>query len=355
MVNLNVAVLHSKRHRAPSVLNLKQGLDATEFNVDIYPLRALSESPERSMKYVVAASIMARGLKTYFSNWNKYDVVIIHKLLTPLDLPILESLYTKQSSVIFSTYDGTYTKRPRTTTYLAKAVDGIVATSETIFEYYSPYSTKLSYIPPSVDTKLFSPQQTTKSGEETTHSNNTTTIGWIGDANQHKDELKFLLDIFSSSPSVIDELEIRILPGGDLPADFRSKFERLDAPVDIIGWVERDKVPDVINSFDIGLAPLKRSAFNAARSSEKVREYMACGVPVLGSNFGENKYLIPNNGGFLVESKREWIHALNQIQNGDYDLEKMGKIARDYAKNNYSAEEVGHRWERFVYEVATDD
>jgi glycosyltransferase involved in cell wall biosynthesis len=72
------------------------------------------------------------------------------------------------------------------------------------------------------------------------------------------------------------------------------------------------ELPDTIATFDLALAPIADVSFNRVRSSIKVKEYAAAGVPWLGSPIGPYKELGAEQGGRLVPDYG-WAEALTDL------------------------------------------
>jgi glycosyltransferase involved in cell wall biosynthesis len=344
---LHIDVIHSRRSVAPSVQNIKQGLRSSDkFNVYFHNFRIESGAISNANRYTLAGSIFVKG---FLKNWrlkNESDAILIHKPLTPIDFPILERIFTAYENVIFSTYDATYLKLPRICDFIAKNSDGIISTSKEISDHYSVYCDNIGYIPPSVDVDLFKANESNLS-DFSSLENCSLIAGWIGDARNHQDEIKLLKEIFTGI-SKDSGIGLRILPGGNITDELIKLRKEIDINVDIVEWVEKSEVPSVIQSFDIGLVPLARTEFNKARSSEKVREYMACGVPIFASNFGENRHLIEPEFGVLIDSPCQWINELEKANMNRYNLNEMGNSARGQAVSKYSTNVSGKKIEKFL-------
>jgi glycosyltransferase involved in cell wall biosynthesis len=179
---------------------------------------------------------------------------------------------------------------------------------------------------------------------------NKTVLGWIGNIEVHKSDIRLILNSLQSLDS--PDLLLRLLiGGGEIPPKLKKEIKAIQIDVDVIDYVPWSDVPAVINSFDIGLAPLRNTEFNRGRSSEKIREYMACGKPVVASNVGENPTLIPDKTGFLVDSQDEWINSILTLANDEAERQSMGNAAREYICDKYSiptiAEKIKNELKKF--------
>jgi glycosyltransferase involved in cell wall biosynthesis len=84
--------------------------------------------------------------------------------------------------------------------------------------------------------------------------------------------------------------------------------------------------------FDIGLAPLAHTTFNASKSHIKALEYAALGIPVIASDEPPYRSFVRHGEtGFLVKSDHEWTQYLRLLVE-DHDLrERMSRQAKEAA------------------------
>lgn len=84
--------------------------------------------------------------------------------------------------------------------------------------------------------------------------------------------------------------------------------------------------------WDIGVAPLADTVFNASKSDLRAKENAAAGIPAVYSRVGPYAAtVVHGETGFLASNRREWLEALNTLAD-DADLrERMGKQARGQA------------------------
>jgi glycosyltransferase involved in cell wall biosynthesis len=96
--------------------------------------------------------------------------------------------------------------------------------------------------------------------------------------------------------------------------------------------------------FDIGLAPLERTHFNASKSYVKALEYAALGIPIVASDYGPYHEFVEHGvTGFLVKTDFDWMKYL-RILVEDEDLRlAMGKAARAKAAE-FTMEKNAYLW-----------
>jgi glycosyltransferase involved in cell wall biosynthesis len=122
------------------------------------------------------------------------------------------------------------------------------------------------------------------------------------------------------------------------------------------GVVEFDSIPQYINSFDIGIAFDKVENFErVGNSNQKVRQYIACGKPVIATP-GGSEFLEENGLGSVVDTRDparlcasllKWLslteenkikHAIKatQFASANLTVEKMLKVRLDFWEHSLS-------------------
>jgi glycosyltransferase involved in cell wall biosynthesis len=105
--------------------------------------------------------------------------------------------------------------------------------------------------------------------------------------------------------------------------------------VDEIAWSEASEV-ELINSFDVGVMPLPDDDWARGKCAFKLIQYMACGVPVIGSAVGANIDVVDSSCGFLAKSNDQWLSAFRQIRDDPSAAKVRGEAAREHVVANYS-------------------
>jgi glycosyltransferase involved in cell wall biosynthesis len=110
--------------------------------------------------------------------------------------------------------------------------------------------------------------------------------------------------------------------------------------------------PQCLRGFDVGIAPVLSNQFNSAKTSLKIKEYMACGAAVVASNippyarFHAQNDIKPilvgqNNSDSM---KTSWYEALKHlVENRDYTKE-LGLKGKAQIIKNHSLEQNFHKW-----------
>lgn len=93
----------------------------------------------------------------------------------------------------------------------------------------------------------------------------------------------------------------------DIPEELEEFSERIIAHP----FVKWEKLPELIASVDINLAPLEESIFNEAKSENKWVEAALVRVPTIASNLGAFKTMMEHGKtGILCDTADQWFSEL---------------------------------------------
>jgi glycosyltransferase involved in cell wall biosynthesis len=114
------------------------------------------------------------------------------------------------------------------------------------------------------------------------------------------------------------------------------------------GWVDPDRVPEVLASMDIGLFPLAPVSIDyewmCAKSPTKLFEYMASGLPVVATRLGEAAHVGRDGQDlFLASTAVEMAGKLKLLLSNPRLRQTMGQRARSLVEERYSLEAAARR------------
>ncbi len=112
-----------------------------------------------------------------------------------------------------------------------------------------------------------------------------------------------------------------------------------------------EELPARMAGWDIGLAPVADTAFNAARSNIKVKEYAASCIPWLASARGPYANLGEQYGGRLVDDEG-WYEALDALIRDRRGRKRLARAGRSWAKG-HTIDAVADRYEALFAEAAS--
>lgn len=170
-----------------------------------------------------------------------------------------------------------------------------------------------------------------------TNRNSVIHIGWVGDYGFNKGSQALFSHKMSLEQLFLPALNELNFPFkltllGIKTEEHKKEIEQffkgntyidLNIPNDI-NWQDEDSVYKRIKAFDIGVSPMINSEFNKAKSAFKIKQYLSCGVPVLGSPVGENlSFIKDGKNGFLCKNKIEFKEKIEMIKNMNNDEYQM--------------------------------
>jgi len=223
---------------------------------------------------------------------------------------------------------------------MARQSAACIAASHSFEDLLKVWNSHVSYIPTGVDTERFNSQRRLQ--------NASPKFTWVGTFH-HRDyvaDIRFLLKCFRTVKSRVAGARLEIV-GDGLYRNEVLKSIRQIGPQGIAwrGWIEPDRVPDYLETVDVGLYPLAgQTRFNKAKSPTKLYEYMAMGKTVIASAVGEARTSIRHReNGLVAHTASEFTDSMLEVAR-DQDLRtRLGRAAQQTVKERYSLQEMGRR------------
>ena len=118
----------------------------------------------------------------------------------------------------------------------------------------------------------------------------------------------------------------------------------VDVPFVAREWSEATEVAE-IQQFDVGIMPLSETdLFCKGKCGLKLIQYMACGVPVVGTPVGVNREIIHNNvTGFQASTNQDWVRTLTAMKASVVARRRMGMAGRQMVERKYSLQTAAPR------------
>lgn len=151
-------------------------------------------------------------------------------------------------------------------------------------------------------------------------------VGWIGSPTT----LKYVKDLLP----VLERVNQRhpfelVIIGGGTGLGFSGKETT-------VIWSEAHEVGE-IQKLDIGIMPLSDTPWERGKCGYKLIQYMACGLPVLGSPIGVNKKLVVNGvNGFLASDESDWERHLDRLLADKPLRDRLGLEGNKMVKEHYT-------------------
>jgi hypothetical protein len=154
-------------------------------------------------------------------------------------------------------------------------------------------------------------------------------FGWAGTTKSHPNDLQITGHVVQK---LIDEGHRFQVVGG------QSKVKeclRLREYPDCTGSIELSEWARTIGErLDVGMIPLAPTAFNTSKSRLKGIEYMAVGVPWVGSPREEYRKLHRESGcGLLADGPKDWYSKLKQLLTDDVLRKEQAEAGRKYMED----------------------
>lgn len=95
-----------------------------------------------------------------------------------------------------------------------------------------------------------------------------------------------VLTLLKAVEKLLDERSLRVVIVGEGGALRKCRAyvkgrERLESACEFTGWVDYEKMPDVLGRADLAVVPATREPINELVVPRKIYEYMNCGIPVI--------------------------------------------------------------------------
>jgi len=271
----------------------------------------------------------------------RYDVIIFQKSYSRYHRWLM-ALAKSMSKQCYMDIDDAPSKNnaPKTLSNfesMLSMADGVFAGSQHLFDYCSQYQPKTHLIPSSIYLKHYQIAVSSNTSERVC-------IGWIGNGAHYQNDLIEILAEPLKYLAAIHTIRFKIVGACGVQElyDVFGSIEGLEIDfVDSIAWSEPDAISTAIHDFDIGLYPLLPNEFNHFKCGFKALEYMAVGIPVVSSSVAVNVDII-NNGenGYLVDTKQEWVSALDEMIGDCARRAQMGQAGRQKVERQYSIEKT---------------
>ena len=139
---------------------------------------------------------------------------------------------------------------------------------------------------------------------------NSLSLAWIATSGNIPHLMKILptLDITASKIFKVMNKTLVLNVVCDIDVYFNVKHLKIQN----IRWT-RERAKEVIFNSHVGIMPLNDSEFIKGKGGFKLIQYMASGLPVIGSNLGYNKEIIDESFGYLVSDEVDWDSAILNI------------------------------------------
>jgi len=287
-----------------------------------------------------------RERNSLFDRAAEFDVVILQKRMLRRG-PFLR-LRRRARRLVFDfddaiLYRGPDSRRPHSLSRwmrfrrIARNVDAVWASNRYLSGLAARFITdpgKIAVFPTVIHLRGWPPR------DYGTDPGETVVLGWMGG----EKNLLYLEDL----RDVFEEVGRRH-PGTVLRIVSRRFLELHGMRVDPVPWSPDREVRD-IQSFDVGLAPLRDDLWTRGKNTLKILNYFGAALPVVASPVGINADIVRNGKtGFSPRTPEEWVEALCYLIQHPGKRRQFGFAGRRLVAEHYSLEALAPRlWEHLV-------
>lgn len=166
-------------------------------------------------------------------------------------------------------------------------------------------------------------------------------IGYVGGSPWERGGLQ----IIESMPYLLKQYPDLggVIVGGGEKMDIlynRAKELAVEKHIVFVGVVPFEVINDYINTFDIGISQLYKD--KQGSSEQKVRQYLACGKPIIVSPGAVNNFVETENLGFIVKDPyniQEFSEKVERVMKSkNFNKDQEAHRIRKYAKNHLSVD-----------------
>ncbi len=285
-----------------------------------------------SGKKISAFYLMSRYFKRFLVVFKirSYDLVVIEKEIFP-SLPIFfDKIFYFLNKNWVVDYDDAVQVLYENKMFLGNKIAdviklsrAVVVANQNMYDYAKKYNATVYLIPDAIKSETYLPKS-----DYSNHGK--IVIGWAGSQSTKK----FLDVIVNCLQKIAKEIPIVLRCIGI------SGFDILGVEVENIKWNE-EKEPGIIRNFDIGIMPLTDDPFSRGKSSLKIIQYFAAGVPAVASPVGFNKNVIKSgDDGFLADSELDWEKYLKMLIKDQELRKKIGQSGRRSFEENFAFSKI---------------
>lgn len=263
----------------------------------------------------------------FFEKLNEADILINQKCLLPCSLT--RQIFQKQQRVLFDFDDAIYTRplKPygwitrlrvlkRIKLWLEKSSKVTVANGY-LKKFAEQYSKCVHLIPMTLDLDIWKPFQQKLRDH--------IVLGWAGaPANLH--HLERLESVWSHLLKENPNLKLAVYSG---------KKPKLSCEFEFFPF-EDGKEHEFMKRIDVGLLPLTNEEFSRGKSPIKAIQYLACGIPVVGNQWGATKEILNSKNSIAVETEKEWLQGVRTLVKDRAMADEMSIKGRQWVELNFN-------------------
>ena len=227
-----------------------------------------------------------------------------------------------------------------------KMCDAVVTTTERLAQELAHYVPKVFINRNTAsEVMLQLSEEAYKACREQKEGSSKVKLGYFSGSITHNDDFILIKPAVAKLMETYENVELHIVGILDIPKEFEAFKDRVIAHP----FVEWQKLPELIASIDINLAPLEESIFNEAKSENKWVEAALVRVPTIASNLGAFEKMVEDGRtGILCSTPEEWYDKLEDLVLHREKREAVGAAAYEYCRVHCVTLYTGFRFMKFI-------
>lgn len=171
------------------------------------------------------------------------------------------------------------------------------------------------------------------------------TLGYFSGSITHNEDFALIVPSLVKLMKKNSQVYLKIAGLLDIPPELEEFRSRVIAT----GFTDWRKLPEILASCDINLAPLTNTVFNDAKSENKWTEASLVKVPTIATDFGAFKTVIEDGKtGILVKKPSDWFSRMDEIVNDAEMRERIGRSAYQTVMSGHTTIETSGHLARFI-------
>lgn len=200
--------------------------------------------------------------------------------------------------------------------------------------YFSEFEGNLIYLPTVIDLNKYPVHNL--------QTKNYSTLVWIGSPST----VKYL--------KLVEKMLIRLSEKHDFVLKIIGGNIKLNEKIKVknVTWSSEIENIELAES-SIGIMPLENSYWEKGKCGFKLIQYMASGLPVIGSALPANKEILEHNvNGYIAEKEEDWFNGIDFLLKNQDICREMGKKSRKRIEQYYSYQIWGGEYANIIKQNA---
>jgi len=167
-------------------------------------------------------------------------------------------------------------------------------------------------------------------------------VGWVG----HSDNLPFLEALAGPLREVARRHpRFRLVVVADRPPVLGG------IPIEFRRWTLKNEV-SCFSDMAVGLMPLEDTPWTRAKCAFKLLQYMALGIPTVGSPVGMNREVVEHDSnGLLASTPDDWVCAVDRLLDDGPLRRRLAEAGRRTVEDQFSLDVVSPKLVRLLDDV----